>query len=286
MIRRYTVLLGFVFAFAALLPPSAFGQDNQDNQPHIQPRDAAPPRPGRPAQAKPTPLPTDDDEQGPGESSSQDSQIDLNLRPLVKNKETLDETITEGPFDPHRAAKDIEVGNYYLKQKNYRAALDRFHDALLYKPGDAEAIYGLAVTQEKLDLPTQAYKNYRKYLQILPNGPTSREAQEAVKRLTPQASPVAVESDDAREAARNLAAGEACLADNRYDDARQQFEQAARLTPENPVVYFRLGQSLRGMQRLDPARQNYQKYLQLQPDGPFAADAKKAINDIAGIIGK
>ena len=285
MIRRTIFLLGFGFALSVLLPQSASGQDNKDNQPHIQPRETPTPRPGRPAQAKPTPLPSDDDE-GPGESSSQDSQIDLNLRPLVRNKETLDETVTQGPFDPHRAAKDIEVGNYYLKLKNYRAALDRFHDALLYKPGDAEAIYGLAVTQEKLDLPTQAYKNYRKYLQILPNGPTSRDAQEGVKRLAPQASTVAVESDDAKEAARNIAAGEVCLSDNRYDDARQQFEQAARLTPENPLIYFRLGQSLRGMERLDPARQNFQKYLQLQPDGAYAADARKAITEIGYIIGK
>lgn len=285
MIRSH-ILLGSIFALNIWFALPAMGQESKDDQPHIQPRDtqSPPPRQGRAAQPKPTPPPMSDEDE-PGESSSSDAQIDLNLHPLARNKDNPAGP-ADSPFDPHRAMKDIEVGNYYLKLKNYRAALDRFHDALLYKPGDAEATYGLAVTQEKLDLPAQAYKNYRKYLEILPNGPASKEAQEAMKRLAPHADTVTVVSGAAKEAASKIDAGEAYLAENKYDDAREQFEQVVRLTPENPVAYFRLGQSLRGMQRLDPARQNFQKYLQLQPDGPFAADAKKAIADINYILGK
>ena len=56
------------------------------------------------------------------------------------------------------------MGQYYLKLKNYRAALERFNHALTYKQNDAEAIFGLAITQEKLDLLSLSAQNYRKYL--------------------------------------------------------------------------------------------------------------------------
>ena len=35
------------------------------------------------------------------------------------------------PYDPHRASKDIEVGDFYFKKKNYGAALERYREALL-----------------------------------------------------------------------------------------------------------------------------------------------------------
>jgi Flp pilus assembly protein TadD len=191
------------------------------------------------------------------------------------------------PWDPHQADKDVEVGNYYLKHKNYRAALERFRSALLYKPNDAEATFGLAVTQEHMELLTQAYRSYSKYLEILPHGPQAQLAQDAMKRIGPRIDKDPEElSDSARQAARALQQGETFLAHNDYDAARLRFEDAARLTPEDPVVYFRLAQSLQGLQRLDPARTLYKKYLELQPSGPFAADAKKSIQQISEVLGK
>ncbi|HEX5434465.1 MAG TPA: hypothetical protein VFY05_09535, partial [Candidatus Angelobacter sp.] len=68
--------------------------------------------------------------------------------------------------------------------------------------------------------------------------------------------------------------------------AHLRFEQAMRLTPEDPVVYFRLAQSLQGMQRLDPARLYYKRYLEMQPAGPFAEDAKRSIQQISDVLGK
>ena len=47
------------------------------------------------------------------------------------------------PWDPHKALKDIEVGDFYFK-KNYRAALDRYKEALYYKNNDAMANFRMA----------------------------------------------------------------------------------------------------------------------------------------------
>ena len=86
-------------------------------------------------------------------------------------------------WDPHRANKDIEVGDFYLKRKNYRAAEDRYREALVYKPGDAMAQFRLGQTLEKLGEVEEARQNYEGYLKILPDGPLSKEAHQGLERL-------------------------------------------------------------------------------------------------------
>lgn len=87
------------------------------------------------------------------------------------------------PWDPHRAIKDIEVGDFYLKRKNYRAAENRYREALVYKPGDAMAQLRLGQTLEKLGQLDEARQNYEGYLKILPEGPQAKEAHQGIERL-------------------------------------------------------------------------------------------------------
>jgi tetratricopeptide (TPR) repeat protein len=133
----------------------------------------------------------------PGESSSKDTQIDLSppaddAKVHPQSSEILmDEAGTSGssettefhPWNPHKAAKDVEVGDFYFKRKNYRAAQDRYREALLYKDNDAIATFRLAVCLEKMDQPDEARKEYESYLKILPHGPQSEEANKAIDRL-------------------------------------------------------------------------------------------------------
>jgi tetratricopeptide (TPR) repeat protein len=87
------------------------------------------------------------------------------------------------PWNPHKAAKDIEVGDYYFKRKNYRGAESRYREALYYKDKDAVATFRLAVCLEKVDQPDEARKEYESYLKILPHGPQAEEARKAIDRL-------------------------------------------------------------------------------------------------------
>ena len=87
------------------------------------------------------------------------------------------------PWNPHKAAKDIEVGDFYFKRKNYRAAEARYREALFYKDNDALATFRLAVCLEKMDQPDDARKEYESYLRILPHGPQAEEARKAIDRL-------------------------------------------------------------------------------------------------------
>jgi tetratricopeptide (TPR) repeat protein len=134
---------------------------------------------------------------GVGESSSKDTQIDLSppandakVHPqssaAVAEAEaaTLSGGITElHSWDPHKAAKSVEVGDFYFKRKNYRAAEDRYREALRYKDNDAIATIRLAVCLEKLGILDDARAEYESYLRILPHGPQAVEAQKAIDRL-------------------------------------------------------------------------------------------------------
>ena len=298
---RFAPIVFVLLAAACVLT----AQESQDNQPHIQPRQDASPQPtparrnnpkkqqqpseDQPQNAEQQPASANPDTARTGESSSGDSEIDLNRGPrsglpLPATEEEDDRTFV--PYDPHRAMKDLEVGNFYLKQKNYRAALERFNDALKYKPNDAEATYGLAVTQEKMDLLEQSRRNYSKYLELMAHGPRAKDCEEGLKRVEARLETAPADGGAAQEAAENVAIGERFLAENNYDAARQRFEAAVRIAPDNPTACFRLAQSLRGLQQFEPSRLYYQKYLELDPRGTFAQDAKKAIAEITYIVGK
>lgn len=129
----------------------------------------------------------------PGESSSKDDPVDLT--PPADDAKThphsSDMLEDEGsgdrgevlPWDPHKAAKDVEVGDFYFKKKNYIAAESRYREALHYKDNDAIATYRLAVCLERMDRGDEARAEYESYLKILPYGPESADAKKAIERL-------------------------------------------------------------------------------------------------------
>ncbi len=141
-------------------------------------------------------LPPRSDGVREGTSSSRDSRIDISppkddakSHPYSSATISDAETDTSGdvqefhPWDPHKAAKDIEVGDFYFKRKNYRAALDRYREALTWKPNDALANLHMAECYEKLKQPDEAIAHYQEYLRILPHGPLSEEVQKSLEKV-------------------------------------------------------------------------------------------------------
>jgi|SRR5579863_888483 len=186
----------------SITPPSADGLSRDLTFPGDKP-DTSSQTPANPSPAKSkvpnlTPprsdrVQADDLGNGTGESSSKDTQIDLDA-PVDDAKahpqssaavaEVAGGGITEfHTWDPHKAAKSVEVGDFYFKRKNYRAAEDRYREALRYKDNDAVATIRLAVSMEKLGELDDARAEYESYLRILPHGPQASEAQKAIARL-------------------------------------------------------------------------------------------------------
>ena len=87
--------------------------------------------------------------------------------------------------NPGQAKKDAEVGGFYLKQGNYQGALLRYKDATAADPTNVEAIFGLAETERLLKKNAEAARDYQLYLDIVPNGPRSKQALKALKTLPP-----------------------------------------------------------------------------------------------------
>jgi len=146
--------------------PCALGQSApKEQQPAPQANQAPPRSQGR----------------GPGDSSSRDTE------PEAPPSEP-DDSVTElHVWDPHKAGKNVEIGNYYFKQHNYHAALSRYCEALQYKPGDAIATFRVAEALEKLDDLAGARTYYAAYLKILPAGPLAEHCKKALERLKGQA---------------------------------------------------------------------------------------------------
>jgi tetratricopeptide (TPR) repeat protein len=132
------------------------------------------------------------------ESSSRDNRVDLSPpKDDAKNhpysgaavadleaEDNPDSEVQEfHPWNPMKALKDVEVGDFYFKRKNYRAALDRYKEALYYKDNDAIASLRLAQCQEKLGDKAEAKKYYEQYLKILPEGEFAQEAHASLERL-------------------------------------------------------------------------------------------------------
>src|SRR5438105_937474 len=64
------------------------------------------------------------------------------------------------PFEPPSASTSVEVGNYYLRRKKYRAALSRFQEANTTDPTFAPAYLGLGRVYEKIGLKQKALDAY------------------------------------------------------------------------------------------------------------------------------
>ena len=89
------------------------------------------------------------------------------------------------PWNPLKASKDIQVGDFYFKRKNYKAALERYKEALYYKDNDAVASFRVAECQEKLGDKDEARKYFEQYLKILPEGPLAKDARASLEKLGP-----------------------------------------------------------------------------------------------------
>lgn len=124
-----------------------------------------------------------------GESSSKNTKIDLSpppgeaAAPGVGTSGEAGDIQEMKPWDPHKAEKNVEVGDFYFKRGNYRAAESRYKEALHWKDNDAIAMFRLAQAQEKLGEVADARKNYSGYLTILPKGEFAAEANASLERL-------------------------------------------------------------------------------------------------------
>ncbi len=110
---------------------------------------------------------------------------DLKPKPPAKQKkDTATRNAPDQPaWDPLRAEKDLEVGQYYMKKGDLDAAIDRFQDAIVAKPGYAVPFKYLGEAQEKKGLRKQAIKSYQRYLDLYPHAEDGDKVRKRIEKL-------------------------------------------------------------------------------------------------------
>ena len=99
---------------------------------------------------------------------AQESQLPPPPPPRPRDLAEEDEALKpkEYPLNPLESAKNLNVGNQYMKKGNYRAAANRYKEATLWDPGSAEAFERLGEALEHVHDFVPAREAYTKYLDL------------------------------------------------------------------------------------------------------------------------
>ena len=101
-----------------------------------------------------------------------------------KNKDAPIKSAPDQPtWDPLRAEKDLEVGQFYMKKGDIDAAIDRFEDAAAAKPGFAIPYRYLGEAQEKKGQKREAIKAYTRYLDLYPHAEDKDKVRKKIDKL-------------------------------------------------------------------------------------------------------
>lgn len=149
-------MLSALAILAAICAPSAWPQDPQ-------PQDPAPPA-----------APSDNGAPKPAPKNTK------------KNADS-DTATTSAPdqptWDPLRADRDMQVGEYYMHKGDIDAAIDRFQDAILAKPGYGLPFRYLGEAQEKKGFRKPAIKSYQRYLELVPKAEDADKVKRKIEKL-------------------------------------------------------------------------------------------------------
>jgi len=85
------------------------------------------------------------------------------------------------PQHVETSAEDIEVGQYELDRKNWKAALSRFESAMVLAPDEPEVYWGLAESERRLGNLAEARSYYQKVVDYDPDSKHGKEARKALK---------------------------------------------------------------------------------------------------------
>jgi len=109
----------------------------------------------------------------------------------IADQKDEDETKAEEPkeYNPRLASQNLKVGNYYYKQKNYDAAIQRYLEAIGFQPSLADAYTALARAYEKNGRLSKAIQAYKEFVQKNPESPKVAEFQEQAEKLEKMQAP-------------------------------------------------------------------------------------------------
>jgi len=104
-------------------------------------------------------------------------------KPVLIREDRTSEPETEPEIiypDPVEARRNLDVGDFYFKKGNFKAAADRYRDAIKYGPTAAEHYSRLIRALEKLEAFDEAVEVCRDYID---KNPESKKVSEFEKKV-------------------------------------------------------------------------------------------------------
>jgi hypothetical protein len=86
----------------------------------------------------------------------------------------------------HRELEDLDISRYYISMGNFKAAYLRAKDAVSTIPDDSNAYFALAEAASRMKNTDEAITNYKKYLEMDPEGIHAKAAHKALAVLAPK----------------------------------------------------------------------------------------------------
>lgn len=91
------------------------------------------------------------------------------------------------PFNPLQSERDVRVGDYYFKQRNYRAAAGRYREATRWNEKNGRAWLRLGEAAGKMKDDDAAREAFAKYLEVAPDEKEARDVRKKLDKLNSQA---------------------------------------------------------------------------------------------------
>ncbi|HTY63275.1 MAG TPA: tetratricopeptide repeat protein [Acidobacteriota bacterium] len=101
---------------------------------------------------------------------------------VAEGKDEIEKPTVKEP-NPKLAEQNITIGNYYLKQQNYAAAILRFLEAIEYKKDSYQAYDGLIRAYEKNGEIPKAIDACKGFLDKNPDSPKAPDFRNRLARL-------------------------------------------------------------------------------------------------------
>ncbi len=115
--------------------------------------------------------------------SSSESGLDNVLKPPPddqRGKKGKDDNSDIAAFPQASPKEDVNVGNYYMDNHDWKGALSRFQSAMVLDPDNPDVYWGLAESERHLGQYAAARENY---LKVMEYDPGSHHAKDAKKEL-------------------------------------------------------------------------------------------------------
>jgi outer membrane protein assembly factor BamD (BamD/ComL family) len=86
-------------------------------------------------------------------------------------------------FNPLKSKQEVDVGEFYFKKGDYKAAAGRFTEATKWNDGNADAWLRLGSAEEKMNDAKAARAAWEKYLKLASTGKNADEVRKKLEKL-------------------------------------------------------------------------------------------------------